>query len=348
MRSALVLPLCLLCTCVAEAADRLTLKNGDIITGTVIKKQGKKLTLKSDFLGEVSLPWEAVRSLESEEPLTVTLPDGSRVAGRVSTAENRLIVGTPEATFEALLGAVGDIRNPEEQHRWERLQNPGILQLWTGFVDIGLALARGNARTDTLTSGLEATRVTRKDKLALRFNQIRGTARVDNKSSTIASAIRGGWSYNRDVTPRFFISTFNDYEADRFQQLDLRFAAGAGFGANAFKTAAHTLSFQGGANYSRENFTGDLDRNSAEANFGNDLLWKINGGTSINQSFRFFTNLSQTGEYRVNLDVGTVTAIKKWLGWQVSASDRYLSNPVLERQRNDLLLSTGFRISFGQ
>ena len=70
--------------------------------------------------------------------------------------------------------------------------------------------------------------------------------------------------------------------------------------------------------------------------------------TSLTQSFRIFPNLSRTGEYRVNFDLGTVTTIKKWLGWQVTVSDRFLSNPVQGRQRNDLLLSTGFRVSFAR
>lgn len=70
--------------------------------------------------------------------------------------------------------------------------------------------------------------------------------------------------------------------------------------------------------------------------------------TSITQSFRIFPNLSNRGEFRGNFDLGAVTAIKKWLGWQISASNRYLSNPVLGRQRNDLLISTGLRVSFAK
>jgi hypothetical protein len=50
----------------------------------------------------------------------------------------------------------------------------------------------------------------------------------------------------------------------------------------------------------------------------------------------------------VNFDIGAVTALKKWLGWHVTASDRFLSNPVFGRQRNDLILSTGLRISFAK
>ena len=61
-----------------------------------------------------------------------------------------------------------------------------------------------------------------------------------------------------------------------------------------------------------------------------------------------FPNLTYTGEYRMNFDLSGVTVIKRWLGWHVTASDRYLSNPVFGRQRNDLILSTGFRLSFAK
>jgi len=50
--------LCSVCvfTATLTAADRVVLKNGDTLTGTVVKKVGDKLTLKSEFLGEVTMP----------------------------------------------------------------------------------------------------------------------------------------------------------------------------------------------------------------------------------------------------------------------------------------------------
>jgi putative salt-induced outer membrane protein len=123
---------------------------------------------------------------------------------------------------------------------------------------------------------------------------------------------------------------------------------GAGFGVNAIKREMTVLSFIGALDYERENFINGLHRNSAEANFGDDFLHKISSTSNITQSFRIFPNLSNTGAYRVTFDLGAVTAVKKWLGWQVTASDRYVSNPVFGRQRNDLLLSTGFRLSFAK
>lgn len=329
-------------------SDQVILTNGDSITGSVIKKDGAKLTFKSEVLGEVIIPWASVKSLTATGDLTVVLPGGETVKGPVRTAGETLEIAAPSGARNARLAEVSEMRNPAEQQSWERLQRPRLTQLWTGFFDIGLTLARGNARTDTLATSMNASRVTRNDKLSAYFSQIHGTARVGGVSSTIANAVRGGWSYNRDVTPRIFLTVLNDYEHDTFQDLDLRFVFGGGVGVNAIKTDRTTLSFLGSLDYSRENFSGGVTRNSAEANFGEDLLLKLSTATSVTQSFRLFPNLSRTGEYRMNFDVSAVTAIKKWLGWHVSASDRYLSDPLFGRQRNDLLLSTGLRLSFAR
>ena len=333
-----------LCASAGLLADQVALKNGDIITGNVIRKDGGKLTLKSEFLGEVSIPWSAVKSLKTDQELVVVLPDGESVKGKVSTNGDNLEV----AGKSAPLAGVTAMRNDAEQRKWQRLEHPGLGELWAGNFDLGLALARGNARTETLTNDFNAARVTRHDKIGLHFNQIYGKAQVNGVDSTIASAVRGGWAYNRDLNPKLFVTTLNEYEHDKFQSLDLRAVFGGGLGWNAYKKEKATLSFQGGGDYERESFTGNVRRNSGEFYFGNDLGLKLSAATSITQSFRMFPNLTQTGQYRLNFDLTGVTAIKKWLGWHLTLSDRFLSDPLFGRQRNDVLLSTGFRLSFGK
>lgn len=107
-------------------ADQVILKNGDILTGSIVKKDGGKLTIKSEFLGEVSMPWSAVQSIKSDEPLTVELPGEERVFGKVTTSGETLQVTTTTATRTARLGQVGALRNPAEQRTWERLRTPGF------------------------------------------------------------------------------------------------------------------------------------------------------------------------------------------------------------------------------
>jgi hypothetical protein len=328
-------------------ADQVVLTNGDTITGNIIKKDGDKLTLKSEFLGEVSMPWSAIKSLRSDMDVTVVPTAGEAVQGKINTSGTDLQVATSTGTRSMPLASVAAVRNGAEQANYERMLHPGLLELWAGYFDLGLALARGNARTDTLTTAFRASRASRTSKLEVHFNQIYGSARVNGVTAANANAVRGGWSFNRDLNPKIFASVMNDYEHDVFQSLNLRFVAGGGLGWNAIKNDRMQLGLTGGMDYDRENFT-LLSRNFAEANFGNFFAYKLSGIASINQSFTYFANLSDTGQYRVNFDLGTVTTLKKWLGWQMTASDRFLSNPVFGRQRNDLLLSTGFRVSFGK
>ena len=328
-------------------ADQITLSNGDRISGQVIKKDGDKLTVKSALFGEVSIPWSAVTSIRTDEPVVVVLSGGKSVSGKLDTADNKVQIVTSAGPEATALADITALRNSDEQGKYEKLLHPGILELWTGFVDLGLALARGNARTTTFTTAFNTARTSRTGTIKLYMNDIYATARVNGKPAATAQAIRGGWSYGRNIGPRLLANVFNDYENDKFQDLDLRFVLGGGLGFHVIKNNRSVLDLLGGIDYNREHFT-KLTRKSAEAYTGDDWTYKLSSASSLTQSFRFFPNLSNTGNYRINFDLGAVTAFKKWLSWQVTASDRYLSNPVFGHQRNDVLLTTGFRLSFAR
>jgi putative salt-induced outer membrane protein YdiY len=347
MRTTLLL-LLLLFSSYRAWGDQLSLKNGDRITGQVVKKEGTSLTFKSDVFGNITVPWDQVTQLSSQEPVTVVLPEGKAVQGRLSTTENRLVVTSPTSEESVALAETAAIRNAAEQTAWERLQHPGWLQLWAGFVDFGTSLARGNAETTTITTGINAARTTTTDKTILYFNQLYATATVAGETATSAQAVRGGWAYNRNLVPRLFINLFNDWEYDRFQNLDIRAVAGTGLGYSVLKTERTRLDLIGGGAYTHEEFSTPQSRNSGSAYWGNDWNYRLSDATAINQTFRMFNNLSENGEYRVNFDVGTVTALRRWLSFQVTYSDRYLSNPAGGRKKNDVLFTTGLRLNFAR
>lgn len=330
-------------------ADQITLKNGDRITGKIVKKDGDKVTFSSELLGEVTIPWTAVTNISSDEPLVVVLPEGKTVSGKITASDGKLQVATATGTETSPLTGVSAMRNGDQEKAYQRLAHPGLLELWAGYFDLGFSIARGNARTNTFTTALNSSRTTRTDKMSLYFNQIYSTATVNQVSSATAKAVRGGWSYDRNVDgKRLFLNVFNDYEHDRFQNLDLRFVAGGGLGFHAIKTEKTQLDLPIGIAYNRESYSTPLTRNSAEAFWGDDLTHKFNSSTTLHQTFRMFDNLTDLGTYRMNFDLGSATTLRKWLSWQLTASDRFLSNPVIGRQRNDVLLTTGFRISFAR
>ena len=210
----------------------------------------------------------------------------------------------------------------------------------------------GNAQTNTLSIGMNAARVTNTDRTTLYFNAVKASALINGTKSGTAQAVRGGAGYNRNLAKRLFFSGFNDWEYDRFQALDLRVTLGGGLGFHVWKSERGQLNLPFGLAWSHSTFDPaprpKFTRNAAEAYWGDDLTFKLSSRTSLTQSYRMFNNLSDTGEYRANFDLGASTQLFKQVSWNVSFSDRYLSNPASGRKTNDLLYTTGVGINFAR
>jgi small nuclear ribonucleoprotein (snRNP)-like protein len=85
-----VLLMAVLCFLVVSArADQVTLKNGDRLTGTIVKSDAKIMLIKTEFAGEVSVQWDAVTSITSTQPLHLGLKDGETVVGTVATSDGK-------------------------------------------------------------------------------------------------------------------------------------------------------------------------------------------------------------------------------------------------------------------
>jgi putative salt-induced outer membrane protein YdiY len=329
-------------------ADQLVMKNGDRVTGSIVKQDGKTITIKSGVFGVITAPWDQVESVKSDTPLNVVLKDGRTVQGALSTSDGKVEVAGQATKVDVAPDQVATIRNADEQTAYERRLKPGLTQLWTGVGSVGLAGANGNAKTLTFTSAFDAARVTNTDKTSLHFDAIEASALVDGKSADTAQAVRGGVGYDHNVTSRFFANAFNDYEYDKFQNLNLRFTIGGGFGFHAVKGKRATLDLVGGVDYSHSSFSTPLIRNEAEAYWGDDYNLKLFKTSALVQSFRMFDGVSGAGGNRVNFDAGLSTKLAKWFNWNLSLSDRYLSNPAPGRKTNDWLYSTGLGFTLGK
>jgi hypothetical protein len=123
---------------------------------------------------------------------------------------------------------------------------------------------------------------------------------------------------------------------------------GGGMGWHAVKTETTLFDLFGGGAFSKEYFSTDLKRTSGEALLGEELTHKLSDRVLFKERAVVFPNLSETGEYRLTFDSSLVTSINKWLGWHVTLSDRFLSNPVSGTKKNDVLLTTGIRLTFGR
>jgi hypothetical protein len=222
-------------------------------------------------------------------------------------------------------------------------------------------VTRGNSATKNVNIAFNSTRKGFYDKLTLYWNSIYATNDLPAASPhNTASAIGWGARYDRDFVTRAFGFVNGDFYHDGLQYLDLRSTVGGGIGVHAVKNAATTLDLLAGLNYTHESYssytippppTGGTpvparSDSLAGATLGDAFTQKLGKGTVITQSFFFYPDLTQTGQYRGTFNFGTVTKLNKWLGWQNSFADIYVSNPPSGTKKNDLQIATGLNFSF--
>jgi putative salt-induced outer membrane protein YdiY len=332
--------------CSTMFADQVVLKNGDRLSGTIMKSDGKTLLIKTEFAGDVTVQWTAIEQVNSSAPLHVDLANGQTVVGPVSTTDDSLAVATGQGTVTQPKTEVKSLRSDSEWTAYQKSLHPGLTQGWAGGANVGFALTRGNSQTKNLALAFTGDRKTMHDEIAMYTNSVYATNDAPGATpSTTANAIQGGIRYSHDITPRVFAFGSADFQTDDLQGLNLRSVLGGGLGYHAIKTDRTSLDFLGGLNYTRENYV-TLNRNFAALTLGEEFTYKAGKSTLITQKFYMFPDLSDLGQYRGTFNFGSVTKINKWFGWQNAFGDIYVTNPPAGKKQNDIIFTTGLNVSF--
>jgi len=149
------------------------LKNGDRLSGTIIKSDGKALVIKTDYAGEVTVQFAAIDQITSTQPLHLTLKDGKTVAGPVATADGNVVVATGgSGAVTSPKAEIVTIRDDAEQAAYVKALHPGLTSGWAGGVNVGFALTRGNSETKNLNLAFHALRKTSNDQIKVYLNSV--------------------------------------------------------------------------------------------------------------------------------------------------------------------------------
>ena len=282
-------------------ADQVTLKNGDRITGTIVKSDVKTVGLHTDYAGDVTLKWDAVQSIQTNEPLHVELQNGKTEVGTVTTSDGKLDIATAAGNVEAAKSDVKNVRNGAEQTAYEKTLNPGLLRGWKTGLNAGFALTGGNSETTNLSVGFIGTRQTLHDKLGLYANSVYAKNNVAGAiPSTTANTEAGGLRYDHDVTKDMFGFVGADFFAEALQGLNLRSVFGGGAGLHAIKNDCTTLDLLGGVGFNQEYFAFAPSYSSGEFLLGDALNVRLTKALAFTQAFQFFPSFTNGGQYHFN------------------------------------------------
>ena len=229
-----------LASAVQMAADEVRLTNGDRITGRVLSLSGGTLTFSTP-LGDLRIPWSMVMALAVEEPVRAT----------VGTAEPA-IVTIEAATADGSVTLVpGGVTRLADILVLERPQTV----TFDGSANAGFVSSAGN--TDVNNVHIDGDLVARAN--ANRYTVSTAVNRAEDDDVESARNWSSSFKYDRFLTTRLFVNANAILTNDRFRDLDLRTALGAGLGYQILQTPIVTLTADVGLGWVNENLATETD-----------------------------------------------------------------------------------------
>lgn len=332
-------------------ADVVTLKNGDRVTGTLVTVKGTDLELKSDILGDLTIPLAKVSSFSAEKPTVVVVKNHAPVQGTIELDPSGNWKVTSNGKEQTITASTVDLIMPAEAY--QALEQPAKpWQDWKGSASLGYGLQEGNQSTKTFTSTINAVRErpetpifsphwrTNFDLTTLISNSTTDNTFVD--SHTLSTDIRPQYLFTADN----FVFGLAQLDHISTEGLYLRQTYGGGYGHDLIKSSKTLFSLLGGITYVHEKFfTGAWD-SSAQALIGEKLGYQFSKRVRLDHDLNFYPDLSNGGEYRFD----TATTLSAKLAGKFSLNtgviDLYLSNPPTGSKKNSVTFTTGIGYTF--
>jgi putative salt-induced outer membrane protein YdiY len=344
--------LALICISGCARADVVNLKNGDRVTGTLVTVKGGKLTLKSDVMGQVTIPLAQVARFSTAKPVAVVIKGQRPMQGSLEIKPSGEWQVAAEGKNRAVAPVKVDVVMPTETYQALVEATPEPWQGWKGSASLGYSIQHGNQQTNTLTTTINAVRERPEAPVfqphwRTNFGLTTLLSHAQEQQNTVTSHTLST-SLRQDylLTPSNFVFALAQFDHVSTEGLYLRQTYGGGFGRDLFKGSRTTLSALGGLTFVHQKFfTGECTQ-SAEALAGEKLGLQIMKWVRFDQYLNFYPNISYGGEYRFDTSGVLSVKLSTRLSLNTSVIDLYLSNPPAGNQKNNITLSTGIGYTF--
>jgi putative salt-induced outer membrane protein YdiY len=230
-------------------ADTIQLTNGDRISGRIIRLSEGEMTLETDYAGTISLVWDRVSGVVSEEPVQVVLNDKTSLYGTLQSAAKgkiKLALGEIVETLSFDLAQVQAI-NPDTS-------GSKAIKL-SGRINVGMSKTSGN--TESEAHHIDARIVARTEKnrytAGVEYNKAKDTGEL------IEEDYLGYAKYDHFLTKKWFVYANTLFEKNEFKDLRLRSTIGTGAGYQFYESELTNLFLEAGLGYVNNDYITAVD-----------------------------------------------------------------------------------------
>ena len=280
------------------APDVLVLSNGDTLHGKFVNEVAGKVTFHSDPLGDVSLGWDKIKELHTDQKFAVIDKNvkllGKKTAGQIPVGtfevENQAVTLHPENAPAATI-PVKDAQFILDTATLDKQVNhtPGFFTGWNGAATAGATIVTATENQYTVSGGVALARVVPtvawlnpRDRTSAGFTGSFG--KITQPSYTIPatsttpatfvpevitkSAIyHAGAERDEYFSPRFYALAQTAFDHNFGQDLDLQQIYGGGMGWTTVKTPKQEFDLRATIQYEKQQFiSGTTSSGSSNTN----------------------------------------------------------------------------------
>jgi Protein of unknown function, DUF481 len=360
-------------------SDVIRFTNGDVLTGRLVRVIDGRITFDSTMVGEITVPWSKVETLDSDQPFAVMDKD-QQLAKK--TAAARIPVGplhVEDGTID-LVTASGEkktfptnktqyVVNAPVLHR-EIARRADLFYGWTGNINLGATLVQGTNTSQTYTGELALLRtlptVTWLPAVSKTSLNLSGTyglltqpeivsngAIVQAPSELKTNILHGDTEYDRYLSKRFFWLAAASADHNFGSGLNLQQTYGSGLGLTVVREPNQTLDLKANLHYQQQQFyngvlsnLGTASVNLVGADINDTYRYMFDDGIKLNQTLTLSPSFNIRKAYSVNATSGILIPFYESLNFNVSATDNYLGDPPQGFRRNTFQFTTGFSYAF--
>jgi putative salt-induced outer membrane protein YdiY len=309
--------------CVSVRADRVTLTNGDVLTGTVVSRDQDQVVIEHAVLGAVTIPMAQVAAIAVAGEAAAPGAEAAVAEVKAQAAE-----GAPVAPVAAA-DAATEIDAPTPG-----LFGTNFLAGWTRQLELGATGSEGNTEELSLRAALNLDYEDDRDRWKISGLYYRSeSANITTRNEFTGEIVKDWLIPDEDY---FFFATAK-YEYDQFQAWENRVSGFAGVGYQFHKDDKWDLLGRVGFGGNYE--FGDVNDFTPEALLGLEYNLRIKDGQVFSAYTTFFPALDPFfGEFRNLTGVAYTLEIDRnaGLALKLGLENEYESDVEPGEKHNDL------------
>jgi putative salt-induced outer membrane protein YdiY len=331
------------CLCVLGSvgwADQVILKNGDSLTGTIVKLTDSKLVFKSDLAGEVTIDLSGIRTLASDEPLTIHLKDGTVLQCQVTSGQgDQFDIASSAVQAQSL--------NTEDITAINPPAKP--VSKWEGQVSGGLTSSHGNTKSDSQNLSLRTKKRTKIDRTTITADYVQ--TRQEDTDTGDEDTTEDWWrttaKYDYFLSGKWYAFVDGRYERDAVASLDRRMVIGGGAGWQWIDTERTQWSLELGGASLYEKFDNATESNSElSAQLGYNLEHNFTKNVELIHDLTYYPSTDRFSDYFLTSGAEIRAHFSSRMFANFKALFNYDASPAIGKGNTDVKYIVGVGLDF--